>query len=320
MENTIIASLAKEVDKTYKELQYGYGFRRAMTDNSEAVSYLPGSSFRLWINQENLMFADHWHLAAEMIIPLENEYYAEIDSVRYVLKPGDIFIIPSCEIHQLAAPSTGRRLILLFDFSQFENIKNFAYIQSHFSKPILINGDKCPTIYQEQCELISEICKDYFGDDNLRDTAIYAKLLTFFLNYVRFADLNLAISGYSANNRAKKLELQKCFTMVYDYIDKHITDDLALETVADIAGYSKYHFTRLFKEYSGYSFYDYVRNQKINHAAELLLDPELSIIDIAMQAGFANLTTFNRTFKVIKGCTPTHYRKLFDTTTMAVHK
>lgn len=317
MENTIIASLAKEVNKTYKELQYGYGFRRTLNDGTESVAYPPGSFFRLWINQETLMYDDHWHPAAEMIIPLENDYYAEVDGAKYVLEPGDIFIIPSCAIHKLSAPPDGgRRLILLFDFDQFQHINNFAYIQSHFSKPLVINGENCPTIYQEECEIVSAICKDYFGDDNLRDTAVYSKLLMFFLNYVRFAATNLAISGYSSNNRSKQLELQKCFSMVYDYIEKNITDDLTLESVADIAGYSKYHFSRLFKEYSGYSFYDYIRTQKINHAAELLLNPELPVIDIALQAGFANLTTFNRTFKAIKGCTPTHYRKLFDSTSI----
>jgi len=322
VENTIIAALDRDVVKTYKELQYGYGFRRVLADDmaadseaqSESVDFLPGSIFRLWINQEALTYKKHWHPATEMVVVLDDEYYVTVDGTRYVLKQGDIFIIPSCELHELSAPQQGRRLILLFDLTQFEWIHNFSYIQSHFTKPVLINGDTCPTIYQEECEIISLICKDYFGDDTLRDSAIYARLLLLFINYARFSAENIALNGYSSGNKSKQLELHKCFSLVYSYIDKHITDDLTLEKVAEIACYSKYHFSRLFKEYSGYSFYDYVRMQKINHAAELLLNPELPIIEIALQTGFANLTTFNRTFKAIKGCTPTHYRKLFDAT------
>lgn len=312
MENTIIAALDKDVMTTYKEMQYGYGFRRTLSEDSESVAFLPGSTFRLWINQEALTYPRHWHPAIEIIIPLNNEYYIDIDSVKYTVRPGDIFIIPSCTLHEVSAPDTGRRLILLYDMSQFENIQNIAYLQSFFTKPVLINGEQCPTIYQEECMHVSHIVKDYFGDDNLRDISIYARLLSFMLAYVKFAAANVEINGYSNSNKGKQLELQKTFSVVYDYIDKHITDDLTLEKVAEIACYSKYHFTRLFKEYSGYSFYDYIRMHKINHAAELLLNPELPIIEIALQSGFANLTTFNRTFKAIKGCTPTYYRNLFD--------
>lgn len=312
MGKTVLAALDKEIMTTYKEMQYGYGFRRILSEESESVTYLPGSIFRLWINQEALSYSLHWHPAAEMIIPLENDYYVTMNNVHYTLHPGDIFIIPPCELHSIDAPPTGHRLLLLFDFGEFESIHNFSMIQSYFSGPVLINAELNPALYRQECELISLICKDYFGEDSLRDTAISARLLTFFVNYARYSSSVIELNGYSRSNRTKQRELEKCFSMVYDYIDAHICDDLTLETVAKVACFSKYHFSRIFKEYSGLSFYDYVRKQKVKHAAELLLQPELPIINIALQTGFANLTTFNRTFKAVNGCTPTAYRKLFD--------
>ncbi len=312
MGRSILSALDKEIMTIYKDMQYGYGFRRVLTENSESVAYLPGSIFRLWINQEAMDYPLHWHPAAEMIIPLENDYYVTINSVRYELHPGDIFIIPSCELHAIEAPPSGHRLLLLFDYSQFENIHNFSLIQSYFSEPVLINANTNLALYRQQCELISLICKDYFGNDMMRDTSIYARLLTFFVNYARYASSTVELSGFARSNSSKQRELEQCFSTVYDYIDSHLNDDLTLEKVAKVACFSKYHFSRIFKEYSGVSFYDYVRKQKIKKAAELLLQPDLPIINIALQTGFANLTTFNRTFKEVNGCTPTAYRKLFD--------
>lgn len=311
MENSILAALDREVVKTYKVRQYGYGFRRVLDNESESVSYMPGTSFRLWINQEAMNYAPHWHPGAEMIIPLENTYTVTTDTNEYVLKPGDMLLIPGSELHQITAPPTGRRLILLFDFAQYENIHDFAYMRSFFTKPVLINNELCPSIYREECELLSEICKDYYEMSHLKEPFIYSKLLLFLLNYARFQAANVELRGYSRNNTIKQQELQQCFSTVFEYIDNHLSDDLTLETVAEVACFSKFHFSRIFKEYSGHSFYDYVRLRKIKAASTLLLDKKLSITEIALLTGFANLTTFNRTFRALKGCTPTEYRKLY---------
>ena len=42
------------------------------------------------------------------------------------------------------------------------------------------------------------------------------------------------------------------------------------------------------------------------------MKPELSISQIALQSGFSSVSTFNRTFKKLKGCTPTQYRGMFQ--------
>ncbi len=55
------------------------------------------------------------------------------------------------------------------------------------------------------------------------------------------------------------------FLYVCNYINEHCTEDLSLETIAGIAGFSKYHFTRLFKDFTHTSFYRYL-NKKRNFA------------------------------------------------------
>ncbi|MCC8137722.1 MAG: AraC family transcriptional regulator [Clostridiales bacterium] len=89
-----------------------------------------------------------------------------------------------------------------------------------------------------------------------------------------------------------------------------ITTRLSLETVADVAGFSKYHFSRIFKECSGYNFYDYLCLLRIKAAENLLMSKEHSITEVALLSGFSSLSTFNRMFKKKKGCTPSEYRAL----------
>lgn len=115
------------------------------------------------------------------------------------------------------------------------------------------------------------------------------------------------------NTRSHKQKeyLQK-FNEVLDYIDSHYTEELTLDNIADFSGFSKYHFTRLFKQYTDSTFYDYLIYRRIKAAEELLANPELSITEIALQSGFSSISTFNRIFKQKKGCTPSEYRSLYS--------
>ena len=92
------------------------------------------------------------------------------------------------------------------------------------------------------------------------------------------------------------------------YIYHHYQENITLEQVAAISGFSKFHFTRIFKQCMDKTFYEYLNERRITKAEELLYATVLSITDIAMNSGFSSISAFNRTFKSIKGCSPSEYR------------
>ena len=102
-------------------------------------------------------------------------------------------------------------------------------------------------------------------------------------------------------------EIYQKFVRVLSYIEANYSEDLNLETVADTAGFSKYHFSRLFKQYTDSTFYDYLCKRRIIEAKKLLVT-NMPVTDVAFQVGFNNLTTFCRCFKKYTGCSPTQYK------------
>jgi AraC family transcriptional regulator len=72
---------------------------------------------------------------------------------------------------------------------------------------------------------------------------------------------------------------------------------------------SKFHFYRLFKAVIGLSIYEYIKRRKLYHAANQLLTSSESILDIAIQYGFASQEVFIRNFKKYYGNTPAKWRK-----------
>ena len=88
-------------------------------------------------------------------------------------------------------------------------------------------------------------------------------------------------------------------------------NDITLDDLADMAGYSKYHFSRIFKKYCNTTFIAFLNQRRIKAAEMLLLNEEMSVTNVAMQVGFSSLTTFNRVFKELKGGTPSEFRRLY---------
>ena len=100
------------------------------------------------------------------------------------------------------------------------------------------------------------------------------------------------------------------FDKVFRYIDKNYMYDITLELLADFSGYSKYHFSRIFKQYSSVSYIDYLNEKRIREAENMLLNDDISITEIAVRSGFKSLATFNRAFKKMKHCTPSEFKRL----------
>lgn len=311
MDSTTLYPLDEVLLKKYKQQQSENHYARMVDGNSESVGYLPGSTVRFWLNDEPSEYATHWHTAIEMIIPLENGYTVIVGQTTYELVPGDIFIIPGGELHHLIAPPTGRRLIYLFDFSLLSGIRGFSYLTSYLAQPILINKSTCRPIYAEEYDLVAQLCRDYFQNDSLREMLVYSKLMTFFVNYVKYRISQETDSSARQSGDGRREDLIQKFHSVFDYLDEHYSEDLSLESVADVAGFSKFHFSRLFKQCTGYHFYDYLCYKRIKSAETLLMKPGTSITEVALQSGFSSLSTFNRTFKRLKGCTPSEYRSLY---------
>jgi AraC-like DNA-binding protein len=71
---------------------------------------------------------------------------------------------------------------------------------------------------------------------------------------------------------------------------------------------SKYHFLRLFRRMCGITPYRYIVGRRLRNAALALRRTRTPIALIALEQGFGDLSTFNRLFRQIMGCTPTEFR------------
>ena len=94
-----------------------------------------------------------------------------------------------------------------------------------------------------------------------------------------------------------------------DYIEKNICKPITLHDLAICAGYSPFHCSRVFKELTGKSPFDYIRSVRLTHAALRLRDEKVKILDVALDFVFDSHEGFTRAFSKEFGLTPNKYHR-----------
>ena len=275
----------------------------------EKVDYQNNTSILLHTNHETDNYSTHWHTAIELIMPVSNFYTVTIGKTTYRLMEGEILIIPPGELHELIAPTEGVRRILLFDFSLISNLRGFSNIVSVLNQPRLISEATAPDILPQLQTLFDEITSEYNSKNTLREAAIYGLIIQMFVLLGRkYMSTENLFPDVKVNKQKEYIDK---FNLIFEYINNNFMEDISLEAIADVAGFSKFHFSRLFKQFTDMSFYDYLNQRRVKEAEKYLLNPSLSITEIALRSGFSSISTFNRVFKSFKECTPTEFKNLY---------
>jgi AraC family transcriptional regulator len=93
------------------------------------------------------------------------------------------------------------------------------------------------------------------------------------------------------------------------FIEKNLSEDVKVEEVAGEAGYSYFHFHRIFEAVLGETVGNYIRSRRLTRASYDLIYTDKRIIDIAFDYQFDSQEAFNRAFKKVYKITPGAYRK-----------
>ncbi len=97
---------------------------------------------------------------------------------------------------------------------------------------------------------------------------------------------------------------------VCEYIYANLDEDLSLESLSLVAGFSKFHFHRQFSDYFGVGIFKYIQLLRLKRASyRLCFDPEAKIIDIALDAKFDYPESFSRAFKKVFEQSPSEFRR-----------
>jgi AraC family transcriptional regulator len=149
--------------------------------------------------------------------------------------------------------------------------------------------------------MIAEVESPGFASRLVLDTL----LQTFVVQLLRQSSTLAGGAGNAPHSTAPR-RLQR----VLDYMEAHLADEIELDDLAGVAGSSRFHFSRAFREATGFPPYRYLVHRRINAAKTLLLTgDELTLEQIAAQCGFKSSAQFSVMFKQVFGTTPSRFRR-----------
>jgi len=249
----------------------------------------------------------------EIIMPIKDSYEVQLKEKTYFLRENDILLIPPFDYHSIRVPrksEKGQRIIILFEPVILFNFHELSNAVNKLSNINLITPEKLPEIHEAAKNLILDCRKENKKRDIFNNVIVYTKIIELVVLLIRHQNVS------NFNNLEDKLLRKRQdyiakLDRVLEYINKNISRNITLDNAARAANLSKFHFERLFKAYMGMTFSAFLKQKRISFSEKMLLDPNLAIVDVALNSGFSSISAFNRVFKEIKKCTPSEFRKLF---------
>jgi len=227
----------------------------------------------------------------------------------YVLQPGDLIIMHGMTLHRPHVKGTPyiRSVIQfdpgyvekLFQFSQRLNVlQPFQTLRNH---RVHLTGES-RMMFEAQLAKLDQFWKSDDAVDGVGFTLAFMELL---LQIYRLFQQELATRS---DFRLLKEELTQC---IIDYIGEHFHEDIHLHDLEAALHLNRYYLAKTFKEVTGTTIFRYLAERRINEAKLLiLLEPDLSITEVAYRIGFKHASHFSRKFRQLVAMTPEQYRKL----------
>lgn len=250
----------------------------------------------------------HWHDEAEFIYIKKGCGTISVDFTTYEVHADDIALILPGELHAINGLSD--------QVMEYENIifhpelleasgadmsfQTFLYpiFSMQLAVPsVLTKKDSVYTAVRNCLDQNDQICMRFPDGYPL---AIKGNLFTlFFALYTNYASQKRIPSA--------KKNIEKLKTVI-KYVELNYASPMTIAQMADLAGFSESHFMKYFKQTMGVPFTSYLNSYRLTMAGRLLLQSDDTILSIASEVGFDNLSYFNRAFKRQYGMTPSAYR------------
>ncbi|MGZ0716482.1 AraC family transcriptional regulator [Pseudomonas palleroniana] len=176
-------------------------------------------------------------------------------------------------------------------------------------------GDLCPLFEQARRGLAfsgstaaqaAQLMEAIGNAHGLQRLILFLQLLDTLKNAPQQQVQALASPCYAPTLGARSAER---INLAFDYLMRELTADVRLSVIARQLEMSEAGFSRFFKRNTGHGFIELMRKFRVQRACRLLLQSEMSVAAIGFEVGYANLSNFNRHFRIEMNLTPSEYRR-----------
>ena len=249
-----------------------------------------------------LIWASDCVYAADALIPLHNHDFYQILYVKngggYIriadrqmeASAGEIYLFRPQLMHEIRAGENGF-LSYEMKFELYDEKMNGAFLS--FPESLSFAGGRLESTFEE-------LLKELRNSTPYRDEMIETKFLEFLILLLRCRDGERSDGG--------SVDVSDRFFAVVEYMNQHLSEDISLKDLADVAHLEKIYFLKQFKEKMKTTPMSYLRRLRIREAKQLLAHSDMNVTQISSAVGFLDVHHFSSTFKKAVGISPSDYK------------
>lgn len=245
-------------------------------------------------------FVKHWHRSLELFYVVNNGCTVWKNGKTRKLYDDDLEIINSGEPHEY------------YDFQDGSQEGCSVIISYSFLKELFPEFDdwyfvikKDIPAYEKLTEIIMKMCEVSDSDDSWKILVLRSllyELLYILITYFKFEKKEII--------DIKTQKYEERYKSILEYIKRHYNEKISLSKISEHFALSPEYFSRSFKKYTGITFTQYVKSLRVENAKKLIINSDLSIIDISYLVGEPDVKTLIMDFKQEMLMTPNQFRKM----------
>jgi AraC-like DNA-binding protein len=249
----------------------------------------------------------HWHPEMEILFVQKGAIRVRINHTDHELSQGCIALVNPNQLHAVSSLNPDSEYYAFVFSLDLISCIHTHFFQTEFVGQIQAGKLLLPSVLTESDEMYNTVlpwiqklcqCKK---DQKKYKISVYTSLFNFFSALMNHPGIRIHHAD-SQNETVKK-----CLQFMKD----HLSEQLTLSDIANQVHLHPNYLCALFKNYTNQTVFENLHRIRLDHAAYLLRNTDLSVSQTAMVCGFSNVCYFTQKFKSIFQITPKNYKKTF---------
>lgn len=282
-----------------------------MNYEHEVVVPRAGMPFRIDIfegRRGNYTREPHWHNSVELFAVYEGSLTFIFREKQIRVDCGDFIIINTNELHSVRADEENMSVYVQIPISEFKNYLTADRFISFDKKGKGSLAKPDPMQMKNTDHKMMQLIRNIYdlsgtGEpgheyEMLRDYYAMMQLLVTIYRQVEADDML-----YRSSKALQRL------SPITEYIKKHYAEDISLQSLAQLFGYSIEHLSRMFQKYAQINYKSYLSGIRLEHAVEEMEMGDKTIGEIATEVGFSDSRAMSKAFQKKYGMLPSEYNR-----------
>lgn len=261
-------------------------------------------------NISEMLVPWHWHEELEVIFVVSGTAHVAVNGTDHLVKQGEGFFVNTGALHGVWPE--GEEVCREYDIVFHPRLVGGSVdsiIWQKYLEPLLSDARRCWVHFpnsQEWEKTASSLIQEAW-QAGVSEAEGFELTVRELLSRLVFL---LAKHSHSTEKMPSEKALRdgERIKVMLQYIQTHYDEELSLAKIAGSAAVSANECLRCFRAMIGSTPIQYIKQLRIQKAAELLLTTDLKVSDIGARCGFQEMSYFAKTFRELKGCTPSEFR------------